>query len=296
MSKLFFNSGLLPGIIEEVSISSITPSKTNIRTSVDDLDGLAFSIRQKGLLQPILVRTLNDHSDFEIVAGNRRYHACKVLGWRKIACHIVELDDKEAFEFSLIENIQRKTLGAIDEANAFRTYVSKFGWGGASDLALKIGKSTSYVTKRIRLLDLPPEVVESIINSKIDTSIAEELFSVKEKCKQSELAQLISARHLSLRKVRGILKDSKKDNSYTDNDYIYQEPVSYSILATDNNTEKVKRTFDKSIITLRIAMNKVGMIIEEVEDNWIVYEVLMQHKNVLHAQIDILIRQKRKIK
>src|SRR5918995_286954 len=120
MSKLFFNSGLLPGIIEEVSISSITPSKINIRTSIDDLNGLAFSIRQKGLLQPILVRTLNDQSDFEIVAGNRRYHACKVLGWRKIACQIVELDDKEAFEFSLIENVQRKTLGAIDEANAFR--------------------------------------------------------------------------------------------------------------------------------------------------------------------------------
>ena len=109
------------------------------------------------------------------------------MGWRKITCHVVELDDKEAFEVSLTENVQRKTLNPLEEARAFKTYVSDFGWGGASDLAIRLGKSASYVTKRIRLLELPTDVLDSITDSVIGTSVAEELCSVKDKSKQSEL-------------------------------------------------------------------------------------------------------------
>lgn len=89
-----------------IDISKIKQSK-NIRHKVRDTEELAKSIQQKGLLQPILVRTLDGH--FEIVAGNRRLCACKALGWKKIACHIIEFDEKQAFEVSLVENIQRKS-------------------------------------------------------------------------------------------------------------------------------------------------------------------------------------------
>jgi ParB family chromosome partitioning protein len=94
------------------------------------------------LLQPIIVRPKDDH--FQIIAGNRRYEACKRLGLKKILCHIVELDDKEAFEVSIAENVQRKNLTPIDEAKTFQSYASKFGWGGMSDLARKIGKSVHF--------------------------------------------------------------------------------------------------------------------------------------------------------
>jgi ParB family transcriptional regulator, chromosome partitioning protein len=77
----------------------------------------------------------------------------------RIACHIIEVDDKEAFEISLIENIQRKRISPIDEAKAFKLYISDFGWDGVSDLASKIGKSVSYTSKRISLLDLPKDVL-----------------------------------------------------------------------------------------------------------------------------------------
>ena len=72
---------------------------------------------------------------FEVVVGMRRYNACKCLGWKKSLCHIVELDDKEAFEFALTENIQRKTIDPLEEAHAFKAYVQDFGWGGISELS-----------------------------------------------------------------------------------------------------------------------------------------------------------------
>jgi len=102
------------------------------------------------------------------------YYSIHDYCYAKIACHIIELDDKQAFEVSLIENLQRKTLGPLDEASAFKAYVSDFGWGGVSELSLKIGKSISYIIKRIKLLNLPIDIQNSIINHTLDTSTAEE--------------------------------------------------------------------------------------------------------------------------
>ena len=162
-------------------------------------------MRQHGLLQPVLVRDVDSH--YEIVAGDRRFQACEKLGWKKIACQIIELDEKGAFEISLIENIHRATLSPLEEAAAFKAYVTDFGWGGVSNLSLKIGKSVSYITKKIKMLNLPSDILESIINHKIDTSIAEELLSIKEKDKQSMLANLISNRRLSMRLTRKFVKN-----------------------------------------------------------------------------------------
>jgi ParB family transcriptional regulator, chromosome partitioning protein len=99
--------------------------------------------------------------------------------WRKIVCHIAELDDKEAFEVSLIENIQRKNLEPIEQAHAFKNYVLTFGWGGISELSTKIGKSVSYIDKMIRLLDLPTDILDSISKSEINRSTTEELLSIE---------------------------------------------------------------------------------------------------------------------
>ena len=114
MSNLFSTSPLILGMIEDIKVNLIRPFKYDYRCEKDELDDLSHSIRQKGLLQPILVR--NKESYYEIIAGHRRYEACKKLGWKKIICHIVELDDKDAFEVSLIENIQRKSLNVIEES------------------------------------------------------------------------------------------------------------------------------------------------------------------------------------
>jgi len=249
---------------------------------------LASSIKEKGLLQPILVRIKESY--FEIVSGNRRYQACKSLGWRKIICHVLELDDKEAFEISLIENIQRKRLDPKEEAEAFKSYIMDHGWGGITHLSTKIGKSVSYVQRRVRLLDLAPDVLDSISNSSISTTIAEELLSIDDKDKQSQLTQLVSKNRLSSRKVRELVKDLKENSAYDYNNETYLSAI--KMVDIDN---KVHRSFDKSIIALKVALNKIGGIISEIEDNWIAREILMQHKNVLHGQIDLLLKEKRKL-
>jgi ParB family transcriptional regulator, chromosome partitioning protein len=285
MSKLWLQassfSSITPGSIGDILISKIKQSK-NIRRQVSDTDELAKSIEQKGLLQPILVRTMDGY--FEVVAGNRRYCACKSLGWKKITCHIIELDDRQAFEVSLIENIQRMTLSPLDEATAFKSYVTDFGWGGVTDLASRIGKSLSYITKRIKLLNLPPDVLESIMTRRLDPSLAEELLSIKDGNKQSVLANLIADRRLSLRMTRKLVKnfDEGDRDSFYKSDYI-------------DHIKIAERSFDKSITAIRIAMNSLSEIISGVEHDWIIQEVLMQHRNMLHTQIDLLLKEKKKL-
>jgi ParB family chromosome partitioning protein len=288
MSRLEYDSELVPGLIQDVSIFHILPSSF-CRCNIDDnLVNLSNSIQQKGLLQPILVRVKGDH--LEIVAGNRRYNACRSLGWRKITCYIVELDDREAFEVSLIENIQRKSLNPIEEAQAFKKYVTDFGWGGITDLAIKIGRSASYVTKRIGLLDLPPNVIDSILNSEIPISVAEEINSIRGNTNtQKELACMILDKHLSLRKTRMYIKAaSGHDNMTVPDDFAY-------ISTCDKDHEKVQKSFDKSIVALRVAMMRLGEVINNIQENWMPCEFLMQHKRMLNAQIDILIKEKIKL-
>ena len=289
MSKLFSSSPLILGIIEDIDLSRINRAPYFSRnTSNATSTELANSIKEKGLLQPILVRIKESY--FEIVSGNRRYQACKSLGWRKIICHVLELDDKEAFEISLIENIQRKRLDPKEEAEAFKSYIMDHGWGGISQLSAKIGKSVSYVQRRVKLLDLPSDVLNSISNSSISTTIAEELLSIDDKDKQSQLTQLVSKNRLSSRKVRELVKDLKGNSAYDYNNETYLSAI--KMVDIDN---KVHRSFDKSIIALKVALNKIGGIISEIEDNWIAHEILMQHKNVLHGQIDLLLKEKRKL-
>jgi ParB family chromosome partitioning protein len=306
---LLSTSNQLPGIVEDINMSMIIESKHSVRLPIKcEVEELAKSISEKGLLNPIIVRQRNEYT-YEIVAGNRRYEACKLLGYRRIACQVIELDDKGAFEISLIENIQRKTLYPMEEARAFKKYVHEFGWGGASELSKKIGKSVSYITKKIRLLDLPPDVIDSIISSAINTSTAEELLLIKDKSKQSELARLVSNKNLSMRETRNMLNNyEKKPDSYT---WLY-----CSSNGKNNESFRKNKVLDKSISILRIAMTRLNNILSDLydidresevknkkerisvthdEDEWILYETLLYHKNMLHQQIDHLIKEKYKL-
>jgi len=188
LTKVYSNSLLVLGIIEDIEINKIRHSTYSYR-NITTNDDLYTSIKEKGLLQPIIIRPLNDY--FEIIAGNRRFDACKKLGWKKIICHIINANDKESFEISLIENIQRSNLDPLEEAESFRDYILNYGWGGISELSSKIGKSIAYIDKRLKLLELPADVIESISLSKINTSNAEELLALKDNKTQSDLAKLI---------------------------------------------------------------------------------------------------------
>ncbi len=199
----------------------------------------------------------------------------------------MELDDKTAYEVSIIENVQRHTLNPIEEGLAFGKYVNEFGWGGVSELAQKLSKSTSYICKRIKLLELPRDVRELICKSEINVSIVQELLPIEDKRIQSKLSELIQEKNLSSRTVRKIVKGV--GNKRIDKDAFYQ-------VASRSENEIIYKSFDKAIIALRISTKKLATIIENVDDKWMFYEILMQHKHMLHQQIDLLIREKRKYK
>jgi len=296
LSKEIPTSSLTRGLLVDIDIYRIRHSSLFSRFASSSqyasallINDLTKSIAQQGLLQPIIVRTKSGTDFFEIVAGNRRYEACKTLGWRKIVCHVLELDDREAFEVTLIENVQRENLNPIEEAHAFKMYVDEYGWGGITELATKLGKSVGYVDKRIRLLESSPELIESVSNHSINPSTAEELVSIKDETIVHNFIGMINQKQLSSRKVRKLVKEHKKGSTHSIYDF---KEVEDKIVDIDS---KVQRSFDKSIVTLRIAASRLATIIESMEENWIIYEILMQHKNMLHSQIDVLIKEKKKL-
>ncbi len=277
-------SSLLIGIIEEIEIHRIKlPEPSIYGADRPETPELVDSIRQNGLLHPIIVRTKGNF--FEIIAGCRRYNACRKLRFRKIICHVVELDDKSAFEVSLLENIQRRNLDPIEEARAFRSYVSDRGWGGLTELASKISKSTAYICKRLSLLELPEELLEQVSSGRIYPSTAEELIPLKDSNERHRIAGMVIKNGYSSRQARKLVKANQDERDSL---------ISYQDKIVDLEL-KAARSFDKSITALKIAMSKISSIAEAVEDNWIIYEILLQHKNMLNAQIDVLIREKKKL-
>ena len=277
MATMLNNGSRLFGEIENILIVNIRLPSNNLRISNSlNIEKIANSIRQHGLLQPLVVKPRSEH--FEIVAGYRRFLACKSLHWKKIPCHIVNLDDMQTFEVAMVENIRRKSFTPLEEANAFKIYVSDKGWGGVTDLSNKIGRSQSSIIRRIGLLDLPKDVLNRIKKSELSPSTAVELFRVKDPVKQSHLAKLVARQHLTTKRVRGMVNNDMMLNNQPDT-------VIRSQL----------RAFDRSIIVLRVALNKIVTIMdEEDEEDMLIRELLLHQRNVLHQQIGILLKCKKK--
>lgn len=177
-------------------------------------------------------------------------------------------------------------MSAVEEAHAFRKYIYEFGWGGIADLAQSISRSSSYISRRIKLLELPQDILELISYSDIYPSVAEEILSVKGNDRQTELAIMIHENELSLRDTRKLLKNCLKLGS-TDR---YED----SFLDSSRKEFDIRKYFDKLIISLRMVLSDVAVLINEAENDWILREILMQHRNMINNQIDLLIRQKKK--
>jgi ParB family chromosome partitioning protein len=218
-----------------------------------------------------------------------------MLGWRNILCHIINVDDKEAFEISLMSNIQNKKLDAIEEAMAFKKYLSNYKWGEISELAKKIGKSHTYIHKRLKLLDLSQEIKEAVANYAIEPSIAEELISIKDKKLQTQLGLLIQQRKFTCKQIRDIKNNNKEYNNdiFVKDDFEFDSINYYSDLSQRNT--KVQKLFDKMIIILKNSIRNMIPLIEDIEDNWIIYEFFMEQRNLINNQIDTLLKVKKKL-
>ena len=274
------------GIFEELEISRIDFAKNGLRVNVGSIEELASSIAKKGLLQPIVVRVLGDR--YEVVAGNRRLSACKLLKWRKILCHIIELDDRESYEVSLIENVQHKTLNPIEEAMAFKRYVEEFGWGGVSVLAEKIGRSQEYVSRRIQLLQLPGKVQDKIMRRRISAGIAQELLSIDNKTAE-KLAEMIENNHIKRNEVRQIVKSVKKVNLHESDKEPKTPPTYEEVLGVTDGALR------KCITILKSTLLRIDDVIGEIEDDWITQEMLMQYRMIVHGDIDAFLRLRKRL-
>jgi ParB family chromosome partitioning protein len=280
----------LAGYLESIEVRMISPSPVILRRDSGPIAGLMLSIEDKGLLEPIIVRPAED--GFEVVAGMRRFEACRRLGWRRVPAHVVELNDREALEVSLLENIQRETLNPIEEARAFRNYVEEFGYGGETELARKIGKSQEYVSRRIGLLSLPQRVQDQIMRRRIAPSVAQELTLLNDDDAE-ELADQIGDRGLSLREVRRIIRRGQsvgaKENQGTPAFMVADQ------VDLDRRVRRVSRELNIAIASLGGSVIRLGEVAESMEDEWLVKESMFVCRDAIREQADNLTRLKRKI-
>ncbi|HLE89180.1 MAG TPA: ParB/RepB/Spo0J family partition protein [Candidatus Limnocylindria bacterium] len=186
--------------IREVPIAKILPNPAQPRLSYeeDSLTELADSIREHGVLQPILVRPVG--GQYELIAGERRWRASRMAQRDSIPAIVVEFDDETALEVSIIENLQREDVSPLEEASMFRKMMD-LGYS-VRQLAQKIGKDKGYVENRMRLADAPPEIRDLVSVRKDTISHAYELMKVRDERTRRRLAKRVAAGELSLAKLR----------------------------------------------------------------------------------------------
>ena len=192
-----------------VKITMVEPNREQPRKNFDEdsLIELAESIKQFGLLQPILVQDRKTY--FEIVAGERRWRAAKIAGLKEVPVIVRNLTEQEIVEISLIENIQRENLNPIEEAMAYKRLLTEFDLK-QDEVAERVSKSRTAVTNSMRLLKLCDEVQQMIIDDMITTGHARALISIEDKEQQYAIAQKIFDEKLSVRDVEKLVKDMNK--------------------------------------------------------------------------------------
>ncbi len=192
-----------------VKITKIEPNREQPRKNFDEdaLQELADSIKQFGLLQPILVQDRKDH--YEIIAGERRWRASKLAGLKEVPVIIRNYTDQEIVEIALIENIQREDLNPIEEAQAYKRLLTEFKLK-QDEVAERVSKSRAAVTNSIRLLKLSDEVQQMVIDEMISTGHARALLAVEDQEEQYNLAQKIFDEKLSVRDVEKMVKNLHK--------------------------------------------------------------------------------------
>ena len=196
----------------KISISSIIPNKYQPRKKFDknSLEELTASIRERGIIQPIIVRASEDSNDkYELIAGERRWQAAQNAGLHEVPAVILNVDNLKSLEFAIVENVQRKDLNPIEEAEGYQRLINEFNYD-QDKVAKFIGKSRAHISNCIRLLSLPAKVIEHIINDKLSPGHAKILVGLD----NSELlAEKIIKKKLSVRQAEALARLVKSNKS-----------------------------------------------------------------------------------
>ena len=194
-----------------LAVSDLIPNKYQPRKVFDDLnlEELTNSIKERGIIQPIIVRKSNeDKSRFEIIAGERRWLAAQKAGLHNVPVVIIEADDLKSLEFAIVENVQRHDLNPLEEAQGYKRLIDEFSYD-QEKVAKFIGKSRSYITNSLRLLMLPDDVIKLIENQKLTSGHAKILVGLDN---ASLIAAKILDKKLSVRQTESLVKLYKNNN------------------------------------------------------------------------------------
>lgn len=194
------------GHIRDLPVETIVPSPHQPRSSFDAqaLEELAASIRSNGVVQPIIVRSLDD-GGYRIVAGERRWRAAKLAGLATVPAIVRELTDAQSFELALVENLQRQDLAPLERAAAYQHYLETYG-GTVEELAQRLGESRANISNYMRLLKLGPEICYMLGAGQLGMGQARAIAGVSDPQRQLALARLAARRNLSVRQVEELAK------------------------------------------------------------------------------------------
>lgn len=186
-------------------IEEIRPHRSQPRKNFDEskLLELAETIKEKGILDPLMVRRIN--GGYELIAGERRWRAAQKAGLKEVPVIVREADDREVLEISLIENLQREDLNPVEEAEGFRNLIEKFGISH-EEASRRVGKDRTTITNALRLLNLSSEIKNHLIQNRITAGHARALLSLESREKQKELCGLIIQKGLSVREAEAWAK------------------------------------------------------------------------------------------
>ena len=212
----------------KVLISSIIRNKNQPRKNFDkeNLEELANSIKERGIIQPIIVRKKSDK--YEIIAGERRWQAAQNAGLHEVPIVEVEADDLKSLEFAIVENVQRDDLNPIEEANGYKRLINEFQYD-QDKVAKFIGKSRAHITNSLRLLSLPNEVLKFVENKKLSQGHAKVLVGL-ENC--YSIAKKIIDKKLSVRQAENLVR-------------IYKSPKKFKLITRDSNIKALEKSLQE---------------------------------------------------
>lgn len=242
--------------ISTLKITEIEPNKDQPRKSFDieALKTLADSIRQNGIIQPLLVRSMNDGS-YQIVAGERRWRAAKMAGLTEVPVFVKELTDKQTQQIALIENLQRENLNPIEEALGYKELIEKYDMTH-EDVAKVVGKARASISNALRLLELPEAIKDLVENKDLSAGHAKVLLSVKDNKNVVDLAFKAATKEVSVRELERMVKSlDKPEKQEKPKDVFYQE-AEISLSAALETAVRIVPGKKKNILEIEFYSNE----------------------------------------
>lgn len=261
------------GGVLSLRISEVEPNKNQPRQSFDDeaIANLAESIRENGLIQPIIVR--KTALGYQIIAGERRWRACRMLGMNEIPAIVKEFDDEQVAKAALIENIQREDLNPIEEANAYKDLMEKYNMT-QEQLSKVVGKSRSSIANFVRMLDMPEKIQKLLISGKLTVGQAKAIGAAQDEEIMADIARQAADGKMTVREIEKLIEKleaepkeesaEKKDNSDDEKKKIRNYCTEMELALKERLERKVKITPNTDGTGGKITIDYMG--IEDLSD------------------------------